>query len=358
MKCSKCGAEIQIGDTFCKGCGTVVNSRRKKSPGEKPTSDPEPGKRIDSIEEPGVLKGNAETEMGDKYTNIPGSVNEIPEVKVNPYEEPDNGFTRAPEYEDYPETQTPSGGYYSPDSQPAGQENDSEPKKKKWPLILGICIAVVILMVVVASLGMNSFTEDDAKALVKAELDADILGEYDEEFEFNNFTREEAKNSQKKMIEQWVDVKQEEEGFSDSLRDRTAEMWDKAFHKTNYSIEKADQQDDGSFTVRVISKPLDLYAGMDGMYYRTLNEKLAQEHPEYFEGNADDALYYDALWNSELDQIINNNLENPVYRPEEYNTVKVDQDKDGNWIADEEDISKIEQKLFYYGSRWDQLSQN
>ena len=228
-------------------------------------------------------------------------------------------------------------------------------KKKKWPVILIICM--IILLLVFGFFWMNSFSEDDAKALVKAELDSDILGKYDEDFDFGNYTREEAKQNHEDTIKALVDSEQDTEGFSDSLRDRTAEMVETALACSQYTVEKAEKQDDGSFVVRVVTKPLDLYAGMDGSFYSDLIDTLAEQYPDEDEDISDNPEYLDSMWSLELDKIIDSNLKNPSYRSEEYNTVSVYQNDDGKWIADADDLLTIENKLLYSGSRWDNLFQ-
>ena len=333
MKCSKCGTEIRTGDEVCKGCGSVVNWGFRRS-GEKQQikSESMDWKKIplgDKSENPGVVHEESGYDFNDEMTRAPGLDDSIPPVAD--YDHVDN---------------------LTSDSEMPGSEENKKEKKRKWPVILGICAGVLVLLAAIGYLNMETYSEEDAQTLVKATIDSITTGEYDADFEFYDMTREEAMNDHKDIVKSSVDQSQKQNRFTDALRDRTEEMWNEAWSKTNYTVGKATEQDDGSYSVRVTVKPLDLYAGMDGMYYKRLEEKLEAENPEIYEEDADDSLYFDATWNVELDQIIDTNLKNPVYRMEEYCTVKVSKNDDGYYEANPDDITAIVDKLVYYDSRW------
>lgn len=175
-------------------------------------------------------------------------------------------------------------------------------KKKKKRII---CLVIVAVLAAAAAGGVYAYINRyDAADYVKAVLDVSYKGETEAYMEITGVSQEEAEN----IFENNLDATME--GFEttampDELKPQYRELFAELAESVCYTVEKPKRQDDGSYEVNVMVKPVTLFSDTYDTFQQKAQEYADQVTDSVMQGDempADDEMqervyqiYYDVL---------------------------------------------------------------
>lgn len=204
-----------------------------------------------------------------------------------------------------------------------------------------ICIFITAMAILLSACGGNAFTEEDAKKMVKAELDAAYYGDFAAAEEVFGETETSQKNYDE-MLEFGVNsIKEGIDGSDDYIEDWLALM-QKAFKCIKYEIVGAANEDENTWVVTVRVSPLLL----DDIFGSAVSEEVITEELEKLDEQTINELYSDEDkimdWSTELTiRLVNEALNQPLYGEEKTIDIKVVM-TDGAWTVDADDLSMFD----------------
>lgn len=208
--------------------------------------------------------------------------------------------------------------------------------KKKKSIV---AIMMVVVMCVLSACG----TKFDAKAYVKACLDVQFKGEYDEYMKLT----ESSKVDSEKLYNEGINVFMkgyESLSLPDELENKFRDAYKKMLKSAKYSVKEAKEIDDG-FVVTVAVQPMKCFenyeADLQKLQQKFLTDIQAQVQKEGKVPSEREIM-------EQMAEVVYQDLEERVskceYDKEETVEVKVKKDSNKRYTADETDLSKIAEK--------------
>lgn len=207
--------------------------------------------------------------------------------------------------------------------------------KRKFSVFGALMIAVSIML---SACGGESFTEDDAKMMVKAELDARFYGDFKAAEEVFGET-ETSQQYYDEMMEEEVNYIKDSVGGSDVYDEDWLSLMQKAFKGVKYEIKGVANEDENTWIVTVGVTPL----MFEDMISDAVREEIVLEELEKLDEQTVSEIQSDEDklmdWSSELTiRLLNEALNQPVYGDERTIDIKVAM-TDGAWSVDGDSLS-------------------
>ncbi len=155
--------------------------------------------------------------------------------------------------------------------------------KKKRTLI--ICLVVLVLLVAAAAGGIYVYINRyNAADYVKAVLDVSYKGETEAYMEITGVSQEEAENIFSDNLDATM------EGFEttampEELKPQYRELFAELAESVCYTVEEPQRQDDGSYTVNVMVKPITLFSDTYDTFQQKAQEYADQVTESVMQGN-------------------------------------------------------------------------
>lgn len=219
--------------------------------------------------------------------------------------------------------------------------------KKYSRLVAAVLTAVMLTAALLSGCGSSAPTEDDARKYVQALLDLMCKGEYDTSVKFSDVEEGKEQELRDGIIEDALTALAGQQGINDDIKDRFRTFFSQALSKCKYTVTNVEKTDDGGnvgYDVTVSIEPYKVYDGvkeaLDAEITAMSNdsEALADMTEDELSGRVFDAFF----------DILNRNLENPVYGEAQEITVHYGllDEEENAYGVDEAAGSRIGEKLF------------
>ena len=182
----------------------------------------------------------------------------------------------------------------------------------------------------------------DASGYTKAVLDLVTRGETKDYEDISESSEEEAKKEYEAAIDAYMQ-EFDSLGFSDELTEKYRTYIPNLRKKTNYTVQEAKEQEDGSFEVGVEVEPIIMFGGVDEQLQQKLQDYLTQVQNDILNNQpapSDEEMTEAA--GEMLYECLNTVLENPQYGEKSTITVHVQEsDTDNVWEIPSEDVETM-----------------
>lgn len=240
----------------------------------------------------------------------------------------------------------------------------------KKTLVRKNILALVIALAMTASLaacGGGGLTTEDASQCVQVEMDTTYKGNFKGFMDFySNVTEEDAKAQYDANIEGESDYFFRMYGLTDPEDSssilapsemqtfRARNLYKDIYSRTDYSIASSSKQDDGTFAVKVVVKPINIITLVDDNIEDYFADFVAKFNAVDTESMSDEefltwyqdvyaAEYYDTL----LD-LLEQQIPNIDYLDQKDIVIQVQQDEDGSLFISTEDLGNLDYLLIDY----------
>lgn len=242
--------------------------------------------------------------------------------------------------------------------------------KRKPFLLLALMAALVLALALTGceeKPGKDSLSTDDASRCVQVELDATYKGQFDGFLDFySNVTKNDARDQYNSNIEYEANYFLHLYGMTDpedntavveptEMQLATAEkLYKDIYAKADYSVMSSNKQDDGSYAVRVVIKPMDIIHLVDDNFDDHFADFIAKfDAVDVSEFSQDELLdwyrntysreYYDVL----LD-LLEQQIPNIGYGDEKSVVVQVLQDEENALSINSDDMGNLDWAIIDY----------
>lgn len=205
--------------------------------------------------------------------------------------------------------------------------------RKSGLLVLVFAMALGML----AGCGMKP---EDAKAYVKATLDAGYKEDFGEYTKITESTKEEAQ----KLFDDNIDLVTNSLGLSqigasEEMTEKYRELLKETFSKAKYTVGDV-KETDGGFEVKVSAEPMQMFVGLEEALLEELEKKM-KDSKEDLDEAAITQLTVDILYD-----VLTQRLAEVTYGDAQEVTVHVTKNSDGVWNITEADLQAVDSALF------------
>lgn len=230
-------------------------------------------------------------------------------------------------------------------------------KKAAALLATGVCLTSSLT-------GCSKVVDEIVTSMVKWDLDSNYLNEHNETYlKLVGSTKEESEKLYYEGIAfdvenfcyYWGIIDGEAVTVTDleqDLQDRLTNLCDSISKKANYDVQSATIQDGGSYSVKVVVKPIDIMEQANTLYmeetYEPLNVFWEETADVDYEAISDEE--YLALCNEYgyiMVEMVEGLLPNLGYMEEKSMIIQL-QEKDDMWEFNEDDLGNFYDKVVYY----------
>ena len=204
-------------------------------------------------------------------------------------------------------------------------------KGMKRVLIVGLVVAV---MMTFAGCKKKEF---DAAGYVKATLDMTMKGETEDYIKFVGCSKEEALKDYEDTLDEAVE-QFGEFGVNEEALEEFRQFSIDLYKAVKYEVKEAQKEKDGSYTVKVETEKMNVFAGA--------MEKFEEAVAAALEGGeqlTDEKMAQDLY--GKVIELFKESLANATYQEPTTVEVKVSQDDDGVWEIPEKDFEVLELSL-------------
>jgi len=230
-----------------------------------------------------------------------------------------------------------------------------------------LSLALVLALALVGCGGEKGLSTKDASLCVQVELDATYRGEFSGFVDFyDNVTTQDAKDQYDANVEGEANIFLEGMGMpsmesanevvpaSEMQLYRAKELYKQIYAKSDYTIASSTKQDDGTFAVKVVIKPLDIFdllnenmdagfAEFDAKFDAVDTKSMTDEEFNTWYTETFAPEYYDTL----LD-VLEAQIPNIGYKDEKSVVIQVQQDESGALFITDEDWANLDNLIIDY----------
>ncbi|MEQ2443008.1 hypothetical protein [Pseudoflavonifractor intestinihominis] len=232
-------------------------------------------------------------------------------------------------------------------------------KKLRKLTLLTLALSLVLCLTACGLLG-GGVTKQDAVDYVKAQMDVIYKGEYQEYLKLvTDSSEEECQQAyDDKMLNeaQYLMSSLGIEYPTDELTARFAEAYRQIFAKADYTVQEASRMDDGSYSVKVTVRPIDIIDQLNDAYpafSETFEAKYADVDIDSMTDEAYSDWYvntYDADYGQGLADLLESLIPSLGYMDETSILVQVQPDEEGYYYLSEDDFTNLDWLVVYYDS--------
>ncbi|MBO5898982.1 MAG: hypothetical protein J6R04_08230 [Clostridia bacterium] len=233
----------------------------------------------------------------------------------------------------------------------------------KTNLLRVMAIALVIGMLLATGCSLLS-GEDHVTRLVQGNLDQVYLGEYDEEYlSLVDLTAEEAEEEyqtglryEAEYFAYYFGILTEDESFDDlspTLQQDIIDLYDEIYSHSSYEVEPSVRQRDGSYTVKVRIKPIDIMVQVVELYendgYQPLLDYFSESGEIDWSTITEEEYWADTNRYGELMvDMVRSLLPGLGYGEEKSQVIQVDETEDGYLQINGDDFAIFDEYVITY----------
>lgn len=231
-------------------------------------------------------------------------------------------------------------------------------KKLRKPALLTLALSLVLCLTGCGLFG--GVTEETAVDYVKAQMDVIYKGEYQGYLDLvADSTQEEcqeAYDSKMTSEAEYLMGLLAIEYPTEELTARFADLYRQIFAKADYTVQEASRMEDGSYSVKVVVKPIDIIDQLNEAWDDFSEDFEARYADVDVESMTDDEYAdwyvntYDADYGQSLADLLESLIPSLGYMEETSILVQVQPDEDGYYYLSEDDFSNLDWLVVYYDS--------
>lgn len=204
-----------------------------------------------------------------------------------------------------------------------------------------LALALVLVLSVSMLTGCGGMKPEDAKAYVKAVMDASYKGEFKAYMEQTESTEEEAQ----KMYEGNVDETMKTAGFSDlglseELNAKYRQLFLDLAKQAKYTVGEAKESGDDGFEVEVKVEPFNAFENLDAEYTALLEDYMKSVDLSMSEEELNELAF------EKMYELMSGKVASPTYGEASTITVHVVCDSDNVWSIPDKDMTELDSAMF------------
>ena len=229
-------------------------------------------------------------------------------------------------------------------------------KKLRKPALLTLALSLVLCLTGCGLFG-GGVTEETAVDYVKAQMDVIYKGEYQGYLDLvADSTQEEcqeAYDSKMTSEAEYLMGLLAIEYPTEELTARFADLYRQIFDKADYTVQEASRMEDGSYSVKVVVKPIDIIDQLNEAWDDFSEDFEARYADVDVESMTDDEYAdwyvntYDADYGQSLADLLESLIPSLGYMEETSILVQVQPDEDGYYYLSEDDFSNVDGLVVY-----------
>ena len=233
-------------------------------------------------------------------------------------------------------------------------------KKLRKLTLLTLTLSLVLCLAGCDLLSGGGVTKQDAVDYVKAQMDVIYKGEYQGYLDLvADSTQEEcqeAYDSKMTSEAEYLMGLLAIEYPTEELNARFADIYRQIFAKADYTVQEASRMEDGSYSVKVVVKPIDIIDQLNEAWDDFSEDFEARYADVDVESMTDDEYAdwyvntYDADYGQSLADLLESLIPSLGYMEETSILVQVQPDEDGYYYLSEDDFSNLDWLVVYYDS--------
>ena len=233
-------------------------------------------------------------------------------------------------------------------------------KKLRKLTLLTLSLAMVLCLAACNLFGVGGVTKQDAVDYVKAQMDVIYKGENqgyldlvaDASEEECEQPHEDKMTTEAQYLMSLLGI----EYPSDELTARFADLYRQIFAKADYTVQEASKLDDGSYSVKVVVRPIDIIDQLNSAWY-DFSEEFEAKYADVDPNAMTDAEWedwyvntYDADYGQSLAALLESLIPSLGYMEETSILVQVQPDEDGYYYLSEDDFANLDWLVVDYNS--------
>ncbi|WP_294547551.1 hypothetical protein [uncultured Pseudoflavonifractor sp.] len=233
-------------------------------------------------------------------------------------------------------------------------------KKLRKLTLLTLSLAMVLCLAACNLFGVGGVTKQDAVDYVKAQMDVIYKGEnqgyLDLVADASEEECEQAHEDKMTTEAQYLMSLLGIEYPSDELTARFADLYRQIFAKADYTVQEASKLDDGSYSVKVVVRPIDIIDQLNSAWY-DFSEEFEAKYADVDPNAMTDAEWedwyvntYDADYGQSLAALLESLIPSLGYMEETSILVQVQPDEDGYYYLSEDDFANLDWLVVDYNS--------
>ena len=233
-------------------------------------------------------------------------------------------------------------------------------KKLRKLTLLTLTLSLVLCLAGCDLLSGGGVTKQDAVDYVKAQMDVIYKGEFQGYLDLVADSTEEecqeAYDSKMTAEAEFLMSSLAIEYPTEELTARFADLYRQIFAKADYTVQEASRLDDGSYSVKVVVKPIDIIDQLNSAWYdfsENFEAKYADVDPNAMTDAEWEDWYvntYDADYGQSLAALLESLIPSLGYMEETSILVQVQPDEDGYYYLSEDDFANLDWLVIYYDS--------
>ena len=233
-------------------------------------------------------------------------------------------------------------------------------KKMRKLVLLPLTLALVLCLAACNLFGVGGVTKQDAVDYVKAQMDVIYKGEYQDYLDLvADSTQEECQEAHEEKMTTEAEYLMNLlaiEYPTEELTARFADLYRQIFAKADYTVQEASRLDDGSYSVKVVVRPIDIIDQLNSAWY-DFSEEFEAKYADVDPNTMTDAEWedwyvntYDADYGQSLAALLESLIPSLGYMEETSILVQVQPDEDGYYYLSEDDFANLDWLVVYYDS--------
>ena len=232
-------------------------------------------------------------------------------------------------------------------------------KKLRMLTLLTLALSLVLCLTGCDLFG-GGVSEQDAMDYVRAQMDVFYKGEYQDYLDLvTDSTEEECRQAHEDKLTTEAEYLMNSlviEYPTEELTTRFAEAYREIFAQADYTVQEATKLDDGSYSVKVVVRPIDIIDQLNDAY-PAFSEEFEARYADVDVDSMTDAEFedwyintYDADYGQGLADLLESLIPSLGYMEETSILVQVQPDEDGYYYLSDDDFSNLDWLVVYYAS--------